>query len=212
MRVTYNFMNDQHNIKNNSKKIEISSFSKELLLIIFGALIGILVNQIFFKQNKDYEMKVELQKDLLKEQYQYLNRILQFTHKYEITEVIEYTQPIKVIQTIDIKTNKVIRTENIELEKKLTKSFILPSFIVFENKRNTFLDDLNYIKDNRDKIDHNVYNKFDELLQFISQNPFPKGYEKYDYEKTIWKTEKTQNKWNEKISALYEITYSKLYY
>ncbi|WP_213188543.1 hypothetical protein [Cloacibacterium caeni] len=204
--------NNKHNIENTSKKIEISSFSKELLLIIFGALIGILVNQIFFKQNKDYEMKVELQKDLLKEQYQYLNRILQFTHKYEITEVIEYIQPIKVIQTIDTKTNKVIKTENIEMEKKLKNSFTLPSFIISENKRNTFLNDLNYIKDNRDKIDHNVYNKFDELLQFISENPFPKGYEKSDYEKTMWKTEKTQEKWNKKISELYEITYSKLYY
>lgn len=193
------------------KNVEISSFSKELLLIIFGALIGILANQVFFKANKDYEMKVELQKELLEEQYQYLNRILQFTHRYEITTVITYTQPIKVIEYIDKATNNIVKTETVELEKKISKTESFPSFIIEENKQKKFISDIEFLKQNRDKIDHIVYSKFEELLDFILENPLPKNFDYEEIEKSNWKSKKTQELWNKKIEDLYIITYEKLY-
>jgi hypothetical protein len=83
------------------RPIVVSSFSKELLPIVFGALLGALTNQIFFKDNKDYEVKSELKKDLLKEQFQYLNRILLFTRRYEITTQIITTSPYQIIRTLE---------------------------------------------------------------------------------------------------------------
>lgn len=204
-------MTDKKDDSKSSKPIEVSSFAKELLLILFGALIGALANQVFFKDNKDYEMKAELQKDLLKEQYQYLNRILQFTHRYEISTTLYYTQFIEIKKYIEDGTNKVIKTDT--TEKTITDSTYLtmPSFILKSDRRSRLIDDLEYIKTNKDKIDHEVYSKFERLLDIISENPIPKSTDNMELIKSPWNKKEVQDKWHKVITELYYLTHGKLY-
>lgn len=205
-------MTDKNEKIKDIKSIEVSSFSKELLLIVFGALIGILANQVFFRENKDYEMKVELQRDLLKEQYQYLNRILQFTHRYEIATTLYCAQPIQILTYLEKGTNKVIKKDTIvtEVVNKFS-SLKMPSFILNIDKRARFVEDLEYIKSNKDKIDHEVYSKFEELLDIISDNPIPESSDNKKIVKSTWSTKEVQDKWHKTTSELYHLTYGKLY-
>lgn len=203
-------MADTKDSKKDTKPIEVSSFSKELLLIVFGALIGALGNQVFFKGNKDYEMKVELQKDLLKEQYQYLNRILLFTHRYEITTAIYYTQPLQIKTYIEKGTNRIVKSDTIPMAIQ-NSFFTLPSFLVKDDKRSSFIEDINYIKTNKDKIDHEVYAKFEELVDITIDNPIPKSSDKTELKNSPWNKKEVQDLWYKKLTELYFLTYGKLY-
>ena len=204
-------MTDKKENSKETKSIEVSSFSKELLLIVFGALIGVLANQVFFRENKAYEMKVELQRDLLKEQYQYLNRILQFTHRYEITTTLYYTQPLQILRYIEQGSNKLIRTDTIVAKVTDSTSLTMPSFILKGDRRAKFIEDLEYIKINKDKIDHEVYSKFEELLDIISENPIPLSSDNKELVKSTWNRKEVQDKWHKTTIELYYLTYGKLY-
>lgn len=204
-------MTDKRENSKESKPIEASSFSKELLLIVFGALIGVLANQVFYRENKDYEMKVELQRDLLKEQYQYLNRILQFTHRYEIITTWYYTQPVQILKYVEQGSNKVIRTDTIVAKTTDSTSLSMPSFIFKGDRRAKFIEDLEHIKVNKDKIDHEVYSKFEELLDIISENPIPQSSDNKELVKSTWNKKEVQDKWHKTTVELYYLTYGKLY-
>lgn len=204
-------MTDKKENSKDTKPIEVSSFSKELLLIVFGALIGVLINQVFFRENKDYEMKVELQRDLLKEQYQYLNRILQFTHRYEITTAVYYTKPMQILRYIEKGSNKVIKRDTIEMGVTDSSSLTMPSFILKADRRMKFIEDIEYIKINKDKIDHEVYSKFEELLDIVSENPIPQTLDNNELSKSTWNNYEVQEKWHKTITELYSLTYGKLY-
>ncbi|MFI5218746.1 MAG: hypothetical protein ACHQNT_04590 [Bacteroidia bacterium] len=204
-------MSDIKDNKKESKPIVVSSFSKELLLIVFGVLIGILGNQVFFKENKDYEMKTELQKDLLKEQYQFLNRILLFTHRYEISTAIYYTQPVYIRTFMEKGTNKVVKTDTIPMGIQDTLFITLPSFLIKDDRRKQFIDDIEYIKTNKDKIDHEIYAKFEELLDITIHNPIPKSSDKTELKNSSWNKKEVQDEWLKKLSELYYLTHSKLY-
>lgn len=193
--------------KDNTSGIRVSSLLKELFFMVIGALIGVLANQIFFKENKDYEMKVELKRDLLKEQYQYLNRILQFTRKYELTTTI-YTL---IITTVEQGTNKVISKDTIIPSNGNFKQLLLPSFIVNEEKKVQFLSDIKFIKSNKDKIDFDVYSKFEELLGIIKENPIPKNSNENNLTKSTWNRPAIQQKWRKTTAELYYLTYDRLY-
>jgi len=194
-----------------NEKKSVSSFSKELLLIIFGVLIGILGNQVFFRGNTDYAMKVELQKELLKEQYQYLNRILLFTNRYEITFGRYLTHYSQIQHSVVKGTNEVIKIDTINLDQTDTLSLKLPSFIIIKEKRAELIKDIEYIKHNKDKIDHKVYSKFEELLYIIEKNPLPKISNISELKKSNWNNYEIQEKWQKITTELYYLTYFKMY-
>lgn len=180
-------MTDKRKI-NEKQKFEISDLPKKLLLIAFGTLIGIIGNQVFFRVNKSYEMKVELKKDLLKTQYQFLNRILLFTYRNEITNKT-VTASLCQIRTFIEEGNRVIKIDTI---MKWTEKFTLPSFIIQEDKRKQLLEDIDIIKRNKGEIDFEIYAKFEELLKIITENPFPRTSDINELIKSKWNDKKVQ--------------------
>lgn len=199
---------------NEKKKFQVSGLPKDLLLIAFGTLIGIGGNQLFFRSNKDYEMKAELQKNLIYEQYQFLNRILDFTSRYEIASMVYKTkQKQKQVRVFVAEgTNRVIKKDTITLDDIVDTTILnFPSFISLEDRRKQFLEDIDIIKNNRNKIDFEVYAKFKELLDIIAENPIPKTSDFYELQKCKWNDKNVQEKWQKKTTELYYLTCGKIH-
>ncbi|MEI8224458.1 MAG: hypothetical protein WCG82_00855 [Bacteroidota bacterium] len=195
---------------NDDKEIKINDFVLKFLLVLLGTIIGILGNQLFFKGNKDYEMKMVLEKDLLKEQYQYLNRILLFTYNFELTNTIYHTRDAFIRIYLEQGTKKFVKRDTIMTDKVDTRSITLPSFVVDKDKRKQFLESIDIIKNNRDKIDFEVYSKFQELLQILIENPIPNTTNIIELENCIWNNKEVQDKWQKKTAELFYLTWDKL--
>lgn len=176
--------------KNRKLKIEL----RDIIIPFVSAITAILFNQLFYKQNMRTNAQIEFQKESIQSQKPILNRILAFTYKYESVEVVRGYR--KVTYLFDSETNQVFDSIIEPYDTLNWKKFKLPGFIYFEESKELFFSDLNYVRNNRDYLEHSIYMVIDEIEEFLKQNPIPKSID-WDNESffSSWTNEETHDKW-----------------
>jgi hypothetical protein len=79
------------------------------------------------------------------------------------------------------------------------------------DKREQFLEDLDWIKNNRDILDHDLFIQFDKLLEFLSDHPLPTKLDQESISSSDWVNKKTQKEWNSVIQDLRNMCFTKIY-
>ena len=78
----------------------------------------------------------------------------------------------------------------------------IPSFVIDESKRKKLNEDIEIIEKQRDLLNHNIYIAVENIIEFINENRLPDLENDEEIKKSIWKTEKIQNKWESLILEL----------
>jgi hypothetical protein len=186
----------------------------DIMVVVITAvstcLITIFGQQLFHNSNKEFDTKVELKNDLIKEQFEYLNKMLNFSYRYDITTVKTINTIANIVRYKDPNTQKIIKIDTIGYEAGDTTFVTAPSFIISEDRRKIFLTDIDEIKSNKNKVDHEVYANFEELLYFIEKHPLPDLKNEEALNNTEWKEQDLQVKWRELNAELYRSIYNKL--
>ena len=114
-----------------------------LITSVVSCFITILAQQLFHDSNKEFEAKVELRNELIKEQYEHLNKILNFSYRYHISTSRTVQRIANIVRYYDHFSHKVIKTDTIGYEYGDTTSIITSySFIIEEDARKIFLADI----------------------------------------------------------------------
>lgn len=188
--------------RTNNQKKKTTIELKDILIPLFSAFFAVLVNQFFFENNRRIEAKIEYEKEILKNQTPVLNRILSFTYKYEVAVVYYYLTPAKKKIYYD-NTGKIIKSviEKNE-EKNDTIKIIIPSFVVEENRREKLISDLNWLKSQRDFMDHEIYIAFENVCDFLDKNSLPDCNDNKQVINSVWNNRDIQEEWNKLIVEL----------
>jgi hypothetical protein len=183
-----------------------------VLIPLIAAVLAVFLNQFFFESNRKVEARIQYESELFRKQTPVHNRILAFTYKYEVTVAQFVSIPVKVTEYIDSLTGKTIRTEKKEMMNLSdTLSFTVPSIVIKLDKREQFLEDLDWIKNNRDILDHDLFIQFDKLLEFLSDHPLPTKLDQESISSSDWVNKKTQKEWNSVIQDLRNMCFTKIY-
>ena len=200
------------------RKFDFMELLKGFLLLAFGTLLGIFGNQFFFKRNKEYEVKTELSKNLYYEQYQIINRILDFARVYSIEDFLD--QKNMPISYTGVKGDTLSQSkyDSINMFRFTTykapgstspikivipRRVPPPSFVTSPVIRKRFLEDFEFILANKDKIDFRLYEQFKEVIKIIDNHPFPNTFDPKELLKCSWCDKNLQSKWEGTLFELY---------
>ena len=170
--------------KKKYKRIK-KTLDKYVYLPLIAVLVTVLFQQILLKGNMRETYKIELKKELLKEQYFFLE-------KMERIALLSKSLTHITFQTIYSDQNGIIYGED-----KEGITIIIPTIAV-EKKLQTELKALvSDIKKNKDKIDLDVYRAFDNVVKFIKEHPFPTNTDSLkEIEKTLWTESEIIGRWS----------------
>ena len=149
----------------------------------FGALLLFIIQQLFFSSNEKTKQQYELQKEILKEQYYFLKQIKYFT---EIN-----TRECVLITTFKHtgSNNKVIGIDN----EGITMNF--PSIVRDTLLQNKSKEIINLIYNNKNNIDVDIFNYFEQIVNYIEKYPFPKNDSIELIIKSFWTEKEIIGKW-----------------
>jgi len=173
--------------------------STTILLMIISGLVGAFANQLFHDRNKKVDSKTELQKDLLKEQFTKLNRILNFAYRYTEVHIIYVTN------YIDPDTGEEIQKEDSD-NLKGVESVDLPSFVADKTYRNEFNTTLNEIVNEKNLVDHSIAVKIDQVMLYLRKHPFPINFEEDSLKSSEWSKKQIKDGWISVMHDLYIAT------
>jgi len=163
-------------------------YIKDFLAPIVTALFVVLLQQLFLVENKMKESKIEIWKDLKRNQVPVLNRIIGLTNNYITTESKLYYSDKNVLVTITI-----------------------PSFIDNPIRRKHFINDLAEIEKNRDLLDVEIYAAYERFLNFYIEIPLPDINNKEEIFNSEWKDPKTQKECWKLLDDLRTLAWEELY-
>lgn len=186
------------------KNLAQSSTLTQVLLVLVGGLIGIMGNQWFFADNKKLESRLALQQQLAKEKLPFYTRIVNFTKTYRVTHMSNITTNYDIVETRFL--DRVMKSDTVKVTSD-TVRFTIPSFIIDTNARKEFVNDVNDIVENKDKIDYEVWEKFQDVLVFLDNHPLPVMKGKAT---TNWAKTSVMNEWRTLLNELYTVAVDKL--
>lgn len=180
----------------------------QIIIVLITAIVTTLANQMFFIENKQEEAKIDLNKDLIKEQYEKLNRILNFSYRYKelfltTTTIVQHS---KEVQYIDRTTGKILKTEKTGVIKRDTLQSVnsaIPSFLAIEKDRKDFDSNLKEIINSKNQVKHSVAIKIDDLLDFLDKHPLPDITNKTTVAHSDWSKKEVKNAWINVMTNLY---------
>jgi hypothetical protein len=185
--------------KSNKKN---NSFWKSLLFAVIGGVSVFVLQQLFFKNNKDYELR----NSIIKENYEYYLAIQNFVDLNYYTqynfEQISKSPQIEKTYYIDIKTNDTIKTSisdttyNFEKIKGI-KTIKVPTIAVDSSRQQRWNKDKEFIIRNRNKISQTVYLEFLEIVKIVENNPWPREISYESLNENIWSKKEFEEKWFE---------------
>jgi hypothetical protein len=185
--------------KSNKKN---NSLWKSLLFAVIGGVSVFVLQQLFFKNNKDYELR----NSIIKENYEYYLAIQNFVDLNYYTqynfEQISKSPQIEKTYYIDIKTNDTIKTSisdttyNFEKIKGI-KTIKVPTIAVDSSRQQRWNKDKEFIIRNRNKISQTVYLEFLEIVKIVENNPWPREISYESLNENIWSKKEFEEKWFE---------------
>lgn len=150
--------------------------TRDVVCILFSAIIATLASQIFVSANIKMQAKVELEKDLV------LQHIHIYNHLTSILEMdslvhLEFDAPTAQIQhqiTMDMFGNEIG-------DKKITNDEVkyqhykldVPVFVTNNVYCDRFNADIEYLNDNLYQLDPNIFKAVSEVVNYIHSHPIP---------------------------------------
>lgn len=183
---------------------------KDIIIPLFSAMVAVFLNQLFFESNKVAESRIEIVKENYLIQRPIFNRILAFSYRYETTIATYYKVPFRHYIYKDRQTGKVLKEEDKELPAVDSTTIRIPSFVIDQNKRNKFLDDIETIKKQRDLLDHEIYICLDDIIVFIETHPFPDLTKREEIIASTWKDAKTKTDWENLLDKIRQLCIDKI--
>ena len=178
-------------------------YLKDVLIPLLTAIIVVQLNQFYFQENKILETQLEIKRDQIKEQVPILNRIINFTYKLNITVQQVYKVPVESHIEIDSKTGaKIDKQDRLLYDLTDTLEITAPSFILIESDRTDFYTELEYLKNNKHLLNHEIIIKLDELLHFLKKYPFPDIKNTKEVHSSEWCKTEIMIKWQNLIFNL----------
>ena len=176
------------------KKEQEFDLFKSILIALVSGLTVVFVQQLFFKNNVDYEMK----RNVLKENYEDYVALQNFADigyytvfKFELV----FGQP-KVTVNINSETNETIKIDSsFVYENNFLDQIKSPSIAIDKKRQDNWLKDKKYIMDNKNKIDQEIYLSFLEVVAIVEYNPFPQSTEAAELRKSVWSSEMFIQNW-----------------
>lgn len=157
---------------------------KYIYLPLIAVLVTILFQQIFYKGNERDKQKIELRKELLKNQYQLLEKM---------ERMIEIGEYVSVLNFQYVYLN---RNDEVVGDDKEGISIDVPSIVQDKKLQNEWEELSLDVMEGKDKIDFDVYKAFEDLIKFIEKYPIPEKTDRIELiEKSRWSESEIIGRW-----------------
>lgn len=142
------------------------------LISVCVSILTVIFAQSFHAYNLRIQMKLEFERETAIAQLPLYNRIKSLIKNDSILTVTTFT-PTQITTTyIDPYGN--IRGRELKKEVKMDTLTITAPFFIFNDAAYSLLiDDLEYIKENRNMLDPTTYTQMNKLIIFLEEHPIP---------------------------------------
>lgn len=142
------------------------------LISVCVSILTVIFAQSFHAHNLRIQMKLEFERETAIAQLPLYNRIKSLIKNDSILTVTTFT-PTQITTTyIDPYGN--IRGRELKKEVKMDTLTITAPFFIFNDATYSLLiDDLEYIKENRNMLDPTTYTQMNKLIIFLEEHPIP---------------------------------------
>jgi hypothetical protein len=183
---------------------------KELILVLATILMTTISNQLFYTCNRKIDVLAEIRKENIINQYPIINRIMVLTHKYKIVTVVYFTTQMYNNVFYNPETKAILYSQpSSEIDTLGSDSLSVPDFIYNKNVRESYLETINYIFDNKYKVDFDVVVEIEKLEEFMHNHPLP-GCSIEEILKSDWSKKTVQDEYFSISDSLFDVTYRKI--
>jgi hypothetical protein len=159
------------------KRSKFTEFAKYLSLPLVGILATIGFQQFFYKDNKE----VDTNSELVKIQYEHLNRARHFASLGEPLATLRF----EIIYVTQGKKEFGRDTQDASLP------IIAVDSAKFAEWQSTYFD----LEKHKYALDHRVYEAASEIFHFVAMNPFPRTEHFETVQANIWSDKTTIGRW-----------------
>ena len=184
-----------------------SGWFREIILIVLTAICTTLATQIFYKQNITSQIKMEVAKDLVLEQYHIYNKVKSLKEHYQI---ITYkgkfnVREIKITIYVDQFKNEKGKKEILDsVVKQDTITIVAPTFIFQDSVYDIFIENLHYIRDNLNELEPETYEIAVQLFDLLEKHPIPAKDKRIKYVLVSgWNEKEVQQRFEYLIHEMY---------
>lgn len=165
---------------------------KSIMIAIVSGVVVVISQQLFFKENINFEFK----KELIKENYVHYSRILNFAD-IRYRTVIGY--PTTIIQPhithyIDRETKKTIKSDTSIVSIDTTMFYEVPKIVVDRDLQKSWFSEVELIKKNKNHVDQRLYFSFLDVVELVNKNPFP-DLDSISVKKSVWANQELVKRW-----------------
>jgi hypothetical protein len=128
---------------------------------ILGSVLTILVQQIFLSRSAAIEQKSALRKEVIKEQYSHILKIKRFAN------IGSNSNTVVFLQTYVSPNGDIIG------ESEQGPDYFLPAVAHDQGLRNEWRKLAAEIENRKSLIEPDVYEEFDQIMNFVEKNPLP---------------------------------------
>lgn len=145
--------------------------------VAITCLITLAITQIFYKYNLNTQLKLEFEKEVFINQIPIYNRINSLLNDLELNSVELITTTANRINFVHRDQFKnVIDTvvvKDLSSAKKETIIVVAPNFMFVDTYYDRTINNLTFIKQNKDNLAPSVYMQVDSLFKFLDLHPIP---------------------------------------
>lgn len=177
------------------------SVYRELLFILITSVLSSFFTYIFMKK----QMNFDVEKELFFRQMHVYNKVVDLYRNFELykTTIIAPTQKRFIVIVRDQFGNEVKKEEILgEVKQKDTLDISIPNFVVQDSAYDTFLENIQYLKANKDNLSPNIYERTCAVLDFLEKHPVPEKKDRYSF-LLYWSDEDVYRKFYVLLRDLY---------
>lgn len=184
-------------------------YIKHFSNVAITCLLTLGLSQIFYKYNLDTQLKLEFEKEIFINQIPLYNRINSLLKDFELnsielttitanrTNYIYKDQFENVIDTVVVKDSSSAKKEAIFV--------IAPNFMFSDTYYDRTINNLNFIKQNKDNLAPSVYMQVDSLFKFLDLHPIPNKDERLSNILAHWSKEGVYKEYHEILKGLNDL-------
>jgi len=169
---------------NMEKKRIVNILEKYIYLPLIAVLVTILFQQLFFRGNEREKLKIELRKELLRDQYQYFAKMERFIELGYGMTVINFRY-----EFMDLNGN--IRYKDME-----GINVDIPTIAYSKEFQQEWLSLTSEITESRYQIEIDIFRAFENIVTFVNEHPFPEHTDNLEQiEKSHWIKDEIIGRW-----------------
>lgn len=200
----------------NKKNENIVFWSRQILIILLTAIVTTFANQLYYKQNIAFQARIELKKELLLRQCHIYNRLRLLSDNFKI-DTISGEYDTQIIERHSVIMDRYLNPKGtqIKLNPTLERQYlkiVAPTFMWKDATYDLFVANLDYIKQNTEDIEPQIYKTFERLFDFLHEHPIPtKDKRMQEIYLSGWNDEKIYREFESIITELYRYYQNRLH-